>query len=190
MKQFCKWTLAAALLSLTLTPGSPLRAADTSTEDQLIAQLSSPDERVVTRALLRLEKQFFTSTNAFPAARKLLTDSRPMVQRKAARYLAVEHAKLDETDIKTICTLLTSSDPKTVMDGLKALRDLNASQTVPQVLACLKSTDDYVLRDACRTLAVLANKDVIPAIEPLLQHANPKVQKDAQDAIAALKSKS
>ena len=188
MKTFCRWILAGALMSLILNPALPLFAG-TTPEDKLIADLSSPNEGTVSKALLRLEKKFSSSTKAFPAARKLLADPRPMVQRKAARYLGAVHAKVDETDLKNICALLTSEDPKTVMDGLKALRGLEAPQAIPQILPCLKNVDPSVIRDACRTLAVLGNKDLIPNIEPLLKYADPKVQKDAQDAIDLLKAK-
>jgi len=176
-------------MSLVLNTSTPLYAA-TADEDKLIADLSSPNEPVVTKALLKLEKQYPTSTKPFPAAKKLLTDSRPMVQRKAARYLGALHAKLDSAEIDSVCAFLKSSDPKVVMDGLKTLRGLEAPQTVPQIIPCLKNSDPYVMRDACRTLAVLGNKDAIPSIEPLLQNPNPKVQKDAQDAIHALQTKS
>ncbi len=188
MKNFCRWILAGALMSLVFNTTMPLFAGNAS-EDKLIAELSSPNEKIVEKALLLLEKQYPTSTAALPAARKLLADARPMVQRKAARYLGAVHAKLDDADLKSICALLASADSKTVMDGLKALRGLEATQTVPQILPCLKNSDHYVMRDACRTLAVLGNKDAIPAIEPLLKDADPKVQKDAQDAIFALQAK-
>jgi hypothetical protein len=188
MKNFCQWILAGALMSLVFNPSTPLFAG-TASEDKLIADLSSPREQVVIKALLMLEKQYPTSTNPFPAAKKLLTDSRPMVQRKAARYLGAVHAKLDGAEIDSICAFLKSSDPKVVMDGLKTLRGLEAPQTVPQIIACLKNSDPYVMRDACRTLAVLGNKDAVSAIEPLLQNPNPKIQKDAQDAIHALQAK-
>jgi HEAT repeat protein len=189
MKRFWKYILAAALTSLVLILASPLRAADSPEEDKLIAQLASPEEKVVTKALLNLEKKYPTSPKAHPTARKLLSDSRPAVQRKAARYLGELHVKVDEAELKIICGFLTSSDQNTVLDGLKALRGLDAASTVPQILPCLKSNNIYIKRDACRTLAVLGNKELIPQIEPLLQHEDPRVKKDAQDAIAALKAK-
>ena len=189
MKSLCRWILAGALMSLVLNTSTPLYAA-TADEDKLIADLSSPNEQVVTKALMRLEKEYPTSTNAFPAMKKLLTDPRSKVQRKAARILGSLHATVDDSDIKNICSLLKSGDPKTVVDGLMALRGLKAAQAVPEILPCLKSYDPHVIRDACRTLAVLANKDVIPSIEPLLTHPDKAVQKDAQDAIYALRAKS
>jgi HEAT repeat protein len=112
------------------------------------------------------------------------------VRRKAARVLGILHADVDQTDLKNICALLEASDPAEVMDGLKALRGLKASETVPQILPLLKHSNTGVLRDACRTLAVLGNKDVIPSIEPLLKHSHAAVKKDAQDAIFLLQSKS
>jgi HEAT repeat protein len=190
MKSLCQWILAGALMSLVFNPSMPLLAGTTAAEDKLIADLSSPDDQVVARALLRLEKQFYYSTQPFPMAKKLLADSsRPVVQRKASRYLGAVHAKVDETDLKYVYSFLTSTNSKTVIDGLKTLRGLEVPQAVPQIIPCLKNSDPYVMRDACRTLAVLGNKDVIPSIEPLLKDPDPKVQKDAQDAINALKPK-
>jgi HEAT repeat protein len=188
MKSLCRQMLIVTSSLFILSLSMSVQAGPVS-ETELITELSSPQVSTVTSALLKLEKQYPTSTNALPAARKLLTDTRPMVQRKAARYLGAVHAKVDETDLKIICALLTSADPKTVMDGLKALRGFEAPQTVPQILPCLKNSDPFVMRDACRTLAVLGNKDVIPAIEPLLTHPNKAVQKDAQDAIFTLRNK-
>ena len=188
MKSLCRWILAGALMSLVLNTSTPLFAG-TADEDKLITDLSSPNEQVVTKALLKLEKQYPTSTKAFPTAKKLLTDSRLTVQRKAARYLGALHAKLDGAELDSICAFLKSADPKVVMDGLKALRGLEVPQVVPQIIPCLKNSDPFVMRDTCRTLAVLGNKDVIPSIEPLLKDSNPKVQKDALDAINTLKAK-
>lgn len=176
-------------MSLVLNFSTPLLAGTTA-EDKLIADLSSPNDQVVAKALLRLEKQFYYSTQPFPMAKKLLADSsRLVVQRKAARYLGAVHAKVDETDLKSIYSFLTSTDSKTVIDGLKTLRGLEAPQAVPQIIPCLNNSDPFVKRDACRTLAVLGNKDVIPSIEPLLKDPEPKVQKDAQDAISTLQAK-
>lgn len=189
MKSFCKWILAGALMSLVLNLSTPLFAATVVDEGKLITDLSSPNEQVVIKALMRLEKEYPTSTNAFPAMKKLLTDPRSKVQRKAARVLGSLHAAVDDADLKNICSLLKSADPKTVVDGLMALRGLKAAQAVPEILPCLKSSNSHVIRDACRTLAVLANKDVIPSIEPLLTHPDKAVQKDAQDAIYALRAK-
>ena len=122
--------------------------------------------------------------------KKLLTDPRLKVQRKAARVLGVLHAPVDQTDINNICTLLKSTNTDTITDGLKALRGLTAPSAVPDILPLLDHSNSHIIRDACRTLAVLGNKDLIPKIEPLLKNPQPAVQKDAQDAIMALRSKS
>jgi HEAT repeat protein len=179
-------TLAIAVLALSQT----ILFAAAASEESLIADLASPKEGVVTSALQKLEKEYPTSTTALPAIKKLLTDPRPKVQRKAARVLGSIHAPVDQTDIDNICALLKSPDVDEVTDALKALRGLNAPSAVPQILPVLKSPTPNLVRDACRTLAVLGDKSVIPSIEPLLKDPNPKVQKDAQDAIFALKAKS
>ena len=124
-----------------------------------------------------------------PAMKKLLSDSRAPVRRKAARVLGVLHAEVSEADLKAITAMLKASDPQEIIDALKSLRGLKAAQTVPEILPLLKHSTPNVIRDACRTLAVHGTKDNIPAIEPLLNHPVAAVKADAQDAIFKLKNK-
>ena len=189
MKSIPKWTFVGALLLAFFATTNPASAAP-KTEDQLIAELASPNGEKVAKALLSLEKEFPTSTKAQPEMKKLLTDSREVVRRKAARVLGVLHAEVSETDLKNIAVMLKAQQPNEVVDALKSLRGLKAESTVPEILPLLKDKSVGVLRDACRTLAVLGNKDCIAQIEPLLKHPDGKVQADAQDAIYKLKSKS
>jgi len=164
--------------------------AGPKTEDQLIAEMDSPSADKVASAMLAIEKEYPTSTKAFPKMKVLLKDNRPKVRRKAARVLGVLHADVDKENLKDIVALTKSADPDEVIDGLKALRGLRAPETVPDIKTCLNSTTPNVIRDACRTLAVLGSKSDIPAIEPLLHHKEASVRKDAQDAIFALQNKS
>ena len=177
--------LLLALISMTLS----LQAAPPKSEDALIADLASPKERDVTAALLKLEKEYPTSTKAHTAIKGLLSDSRLPVKRKAARVLGVLNAEVSEADVKNICELLKSADKWTVIDGLKALRGLKAQSAIPQIVPFLKHADKNVIRDACRTLAVLGDKSLIPSIKPLLEYPDVAVQKDAADAISILKEK-
>jgi HEAT repeat protein len=167
-------------------------SAAQKSEDQLIAELSSPSAEKVAVALQNLEKNYPTSTKAVPQIKKLLTDDRVKVRRKAARVLGALHAEVNNDDVKAICALLKSADPDEAIDGLKALRGLKAPQAVAQITPILKETNRHpnVIRDACRTLAVLGDKSVIPEIEPLLNSPNAAIKKDAQDAIYTLKGKS
>src|SRR6187399_1868098 len=71
---------------------SPAWAAKVKTEDQLIAELSSPKDTVVESAMLHLEKEYPTSTKATTEIKKYLGDHRPKVRRKAARVLGALHA--------------------------------------------------------------------------------------------------
>jgi len=187
MNKMCKCSFIGALMLALFTAVSPVMAA---TEDQLIADLASPNETKVTDALLKLEKQYPTSTKAFPTMKKVSKDPLPKITTRAARVLRVLHAEVDQENLKDICALLKGSDPKEVMDGLIALRGLKAESVIPEILPYLKHSNSYVIRDACRTLAVLGKKDLIPNIEPLLNHSDPKVKLDAQDAIFKLRSKS
>ena len=180
--------VALALGVLTFAT-SPLQSAKLKTEDELIAELAGPNEDKVADAMLKLEKQFPTSTKAFPEIKKLLKDPREKVRRKAARVLGALHAEVSETDLKNITAMFKATDPQEVMDALKSLRGLKAESTSPEIVPLLQNPNVGVIRDACRTLAVLGNKSHIAAIEPLLNHADAKVKKDAQDAIFALKAK-
>jgi HEAT repeat protein len=190
MKNICKRSFIGALLLAFVSTTLPLHAKTVKTEDQLIADLSSPKDGDVTAALQKLEKEYPTSTDDLPAIKKLLADPREAVRRKAARVLGSLHADVDSTDLNNICQLLKAPDKREIMDGLIALRGLKAQRAVPQILPLLKSNDTNVLRDSCRTLAVLGDKSNVSDIQPLLTFPDPKVQKDAMDAIALLKAKS
>jgi HEAT repeat protein len=188
MEALLKRNLLVLLIGGALLAPVSLFAAQ-KTEDQLIAELDSPNGSKVASAMLAIEKQYPNSTKAFPKIKSLLADKRPEVRRKAARVLGVLHADVGSEDLKNIAALTRSSDPGEAIDGLKALRGLKAQETIPDIKACLNSPTPNVMRDACRTLAVLGGKNDIPAIEPLLTNKNAAVQKDARDAIFELKNK-
>lgn len=189
MNYISKRSLVGMLALAVLAFSQTISSAAPPTEAALIANLASPKEGTVTSALQSLEKEYPTSTNAFPTMKKLLTDPRDKVARKAARVLGSLHAPVDATDIKNICALLKSTDLDTITDGLKALRGLDAPSAVPDIVPLLDHANSHIVRDACRTLAVIGNKDLIPKIEPLLKSPDKAIQKDAQDAIVALKAK-
>src|SRR5882762_5621432 len=94
--------VALALSIFTLTTSSLPAASKVKTEEELIAELAGPNEDKVASAMLEWEKRFPTSTKAFPAIKKLLTDSREKVRRKAGRVLGALHAEVDQTDLKNI----------------------------------------------------------------------------------------
>lgn len=177
-------TLALVVLSLLLA--SPLLAGG-KPEAEWMAQLASPEEDKVVKALQGLEKEYPDSDAARAKTIEMLKDSREKVRRKAARVLGALHAKVDKKVLAEITPLLESPNKDTVLDGLKALRGLEAASTVPKIVPLLQSPDDNIKRDACRTLAEIADDKVIPKIEPLLNDPNKKVQEDARLAIARLK---
>jgi HEAT repeat protein len=172
-------------------PAAPVPVA--KSEAELIQDLAPANsEEVITHALGKLEdlhKADISRTNGIPAMKKLLTDSRSSVRRKAARVLGVIHAPMDRAEIDQVCQLLKSDDWKERVDGLKSLRGLDASRAVPQILPLLHDSQENVVRDSCRTLAVLGNKGDISSIEPLLNNPNKAIAKDAYDAIALLRIK-
>jgi HEAT repeat protein len=189
MKKILKHSLVVALALGALSLATLPATAAPKTEDQLIADLSSPKDSVVTTAMQHLEKEYPTSTKAHPQIKKLLTDPREAVRRKAGRTLGALHAEVSEEDIKNICKQLKSANSSEAIDGLKSLRGLKAESAIPDIVDALKSPTPNVQRDACRTLAVLGSKKNVADIEPLLKSPNAAVEKDAQDAIFTLKAK-
>jgi HEAT repeat protein len=176
-------------LSVLFAAFSVPALASKKTEEEWIAQLASADEGKVTSALQGLEKEYPESPTARAKIISMLKDPREKVQRKAARVLGAINAKVDAKVLADITPLLKSTNKDAVVDGLKALRGLDAASTVPQILPLLSSPDENIKRDACRTLADIADPSVISKIEPLLSDANKKVQEDARTAIAKLKMK-
>jgi len=183
--------VAAALLvaGLAFWTGCATTPVDTSQEG-LMQAMQSPSPDIAADAMLRWEKTYPTSTNAFGIMRGLLGDDRPKVRRKAARVLGVLHAEVSEQDIQAICAMLKSPDAMEQTDALKALRGLEAPSAIDSILPLLNSPNTHIIRDACRTLAILGGPDLIPKLEPLLSHAEPAVQNDAQNAIFTLRGKS
>jgi HEAT repeats len=194
MKILSKTILAGVFWTLTISAFT-LQAAPTGSneETKLIQDLSATNsDAIITDAMSELERRYHkdpSQTNAIPALKALLTDKRSPVRRKAARILGIFHAQLNDAEIKEVCAQLHASDWGEIQSGLKALRDLNTPQAVPDILPLLKYPNQFVVRDACRTLAVIADKSVISSIEPLLQNPNKAVVKDARKAINTLKNK-
>jgi len=184
MKKSYRLFIITALVSAAL----PLFAAPKD-EQSMLADLDSPRDKVVVDGLNRFEKEYPTSAPALAKTRILLTDSRPLVRRKAARVLGALHTDVTDAEMQSIAKLLDAPEKVEVMEGLKALRGLKAQSVVPKIVPLLKNPDNNVKRDACRTLAVLGDKSLIPSIEPLTQDADKLVAKDANDAIFALKNK-
>src|ERR1051325_4491571 len=144
------WVCAAFLASLAV--GSKAMAASPKGgganhaalpadpgEARMIAEMASNDPHKVLKALADLEEKQNPGTNAIGAARKLLSDPRPAVRKKAARVLGAIHAPLDQDEIKTICRMLKSYDPSEADDALKALRDLKVSEAIAEITPLLKS---------------------------------------------------
>ena len=183
--------LIALMLGAAIFTTSTLSAADKKllNEDELIAELAGPNEDKVANAMVQLEKRFPAGGKALPAIKKLLTDPREKVRRKAVRVLGVLHAEVDATDLKNITAMFAAKNPLEVIDALKGLIGLKAESTIPEILPLLRNPTRNVVRDAVRTMASLGNKSHIPSIEPLLQHSDAAVKKEAADAIFALQKK-
>lgn len=197
-----------------------LFAGPNKTENELIQMLYSGDYYKINDALDRLPDWYPNSTNAVQIIRGILRSNEVMIVNKttyqpsstsgqghggklitvpvshnslariAAKSLGKYHATLDENELNIIYQLMDSHDEECAMDGLKALRGLNAPQAVPKILPLLEDDQNaHVVRDALRTLAVLGNTNTIPFIEPLLKSSRSDVRWDAYYAIKALRAK-
>jgi HEAT repeat protein len=181
MKKIALRLLVASAFALAL----PVLAG-TMTEQEILAGLDSPKDKVVVDALAHFEDDHRDSAPAMTKVKALLADSRPLVREKAARVLGAIHADVSADDLKNIAAMLSNPEKREVMQALKALRGLKAESTVPQIIPLLQNPDENIKRDSCRTLAVIGSKDNIKDIEPLTKDSNKAVVEDAQKAIAAL----
>jgi hypothetical protein len=192
------YLLRISVIAFVLATAPSLLAK--KSEAELIEMLKSRDYHHVVDALDRLPNWYPKSTAALPVIRELLKskdlfgkDVPPNIgpnflARKAARSLGLYRAEVSADDLKLIYEFLKARDPLEVMDGLKALRGLNAPGAVAEIVPLLKDQNEHVLRDACRTLAILGNKATIPVLEPLLKHSKSAVRGDAKDAITKLRT--
>lgn len=138
-----------ASLALALVLALSLPAwAQKHPEDWLVAQLDSPDGSKVVDAMKELEKQYPESPRAIAKMTELLKDRRDEVKQKAARVLGALHVKLADNTIADVIALLSSPNRGVVINGLKAIRDLNAPAAVPAILPLLQGKDSNVKRDA------------------------------------------
>lgn len=190
MLKMTKRSFLIAFTALALAGTTMTAVAKEKTEAQLIADLASPQEKIVVAAMLKLERQHAGSAAAIGEIKKYLTDERSAVRRKAARVLGAVHAEVTPEELQKICALLKAKDHREIMDGLIALRGLKAAAVLSEITPLLQHETPNVIRDACRTIAVLGNNSHVPLLEPLTSHANAAVQKDARDAIFKLSDKS
>ncbi len=186
---FGRKLIGALMAVVILGVAVPAMAKSPKTEDEVLADLNSPNAKIVYSALQVLEKSYPTSAPGLAKTKSLVTDELPVVREKAARVLGALHAEVSEADLRNIEKLLDGTAKDEATEGLKALRGLKAQSSIPKILTLLKNPDPFVKRDALRTLAVLGDKSLIPKIQPLTQDADPRVAKDANDAIFNLNAK-
>jgi hypothetical protein len=212
--------LPALIFCCLILTALPLPAAiPRKSETDLIQMLYSRDAIKINDALDRLPAWYPHSTNAMDAIRGLLITNQMVIliprqhiaiknstyltnswtivsaptnflARATARALGEYHAPVGDAELQQIYRLLKIPDVDTKSDALKSLRDLDAPQSIPEILPLLQDENHHVLRDACRTLAVLGDKSTIPYLEPLLKNSRSDVRSEAQLAIKTLQSKS
>ena len=107
MTNTTKRSFFIALACGVLPSPPPVQAAKVKTEDELIADLASPKEEVVTSAmLLKVGKAVSHQHQGTGRDQKISRRQAPAVHRKAARVLGALHAEVTSAEIKSICALL------------------------------------------------------------------------------------
>jgi hypothetical protein len=146
------------------------------------------------RGILRSnEVMIFTITEAGPnhGAEIKVPAAHAMVVREVARALGNYHITPTDEDLSIIFNqLVESHDTDTAMDGLKALRGMNAPNAVPMLIPLLEDGNVHVLRDTIRTLGVLGDESTIKHLEPFMHYPRIDVVSDAEKAIKSLKAQS
>jgi hypothetical protein len=97
--------------------------------------------------------------------------------------------KISDYQVEKLCEELEADNPRKVIDALKKLRNMKATEAAPRILPCLAHSNPNVIREACRTLAIIGNKDAVPAIEPLLTNARPDIIREACRTLAVIGNK-
>lgn len=189
------------------------------TESNLLAKLNSSEWEQVKPAIQDLPAYYPHSEAGIAALRGMLcsyktfvftervfTDSRDRlghiqrvdsesIARVTVRSLGRYHIKPTEAELDIIFNQIIASHlTDTAMDGLKALREMDATNAVPRLIPLLGDRNIHVVRDTIRTLAVLGDASLIPLLEPFrhresVRNYNIWLNADATEAIAKLKNK-
>lgn len=112
-----------------------------------------------------------------------------MVVREKGAIVAPATSVISDPAVEKLCVSLEQDNPSKVIDALKKLRNMKATEATPKILPCLTHTNPDVVREACRTLVVIGNQDAIPAITPLLTHERPDIIREACRTIAIIGNK-
>jgi hypothetical protein len=103
--------------------------------------------------------------------------------------VAAEQKRISDPAVEKLCESLAQDNPGKVIDALKKLRKMKATEAAPRVLRCLTHSNPDVVREACRTLVVIGNQDAVPAIIPLLTHERPDIIREACRTLAIIGNK-
>ena len=96
---------------------------------------------------------------------------------------------ISDPAVEKLCESLEQDNPGKVIDALKKLRNMKATEAAPRILPCLAHSNPDVVREACRTLVVIGNQDAVPAIIPLLTNEKPDIIREACRTIAIIGNK-
>jgi hypothetical protein len=118
---------------------------------ELRAMLHDPASYHLTNVSIQQEEAHQVRTIQIPVDNQF-------VAAKATRALGACHITPTESDLDAIFTnVIASQNINDAMDGIKALREMNATNAVPRLLPLLGDRNIHVLRDTIRTLGVVGD---------------------------------
>jgi hypothetical protein len=97
--------------------------------------------------------------------------------------------RISDPAVEKLCESLEQDNPGKVIDALKKLRNMKATEAAPRILPCLAHSNPDVVREACRTLVVIGNQNAVPAIIPLLTNEKSDIIREACRTIAIIGNK-
>ena len=112
-----------------------------------------------------------------------------MVVRGQGVIMAPATSVISDPVVEKLCESLEQDNPGKVIDALKKLRNMKATEATPKILPCLTDSNPDVVRETCRTLVVIGNQDAVPAITPLLTQERPDIIREACRTIAIIGNK-
>jgi len=112
-----------------------------------------------------------------------------MVVRGQGAIVAPATSVISDPVVEKLCESLEQDNPGKVIDALKKLRNMKATEAAPRILPCLARSNPDVIREACRTLVVIGNQNAVPAIIPLLMNEKLDIIREACRTIAIIGNK-
>jgi hypothetical protein len=103
--------------------------------------------------------------------------------------IKIETPSFSSPQIAELCQGLLMTDKDGVIQSLHKLRELKATEALPQMHVCFDHPNRDVIHEVFHVMADIGNKDTIPLVEPALKSDRKEVREEAQTAIKRLRKK-